>query len=200
MAATHTGTCQVCGRRQAVTGSWIAKHGYQVKGFGFFMGVCPGAQHQPLELHRDTADRIAADLLVAARNHERAAVDVETGVSIPLFAYTGNRVKVTDSNGRSRMTNEKVPFVDATPLQQADTIRRNAMSCRNEARMCEETSVAMTKRADEIHGKQELQPRGIEQRREIVPGLACVCTTRKPLCCASRIVRCAGSAPTSTGA
>ena len=36
---THTGTCQICGRRQAVnvkTGR-LAKHGYTVARFGFFM-------------------------------------------------------------------------------------------------------------------------------------------------------------------
>lgn len=53
-ASTHTGTCQACGRRQAVhvkTGM-IAKHGYTTD-YGFFNGVCGGSDHLPLEL--DTA-------------------------------------------------------------------------------------------------------------------------------------------------
>jgi hypothetical protein len=50
---THTarGTCQVCGAIQAIDNASgiTAKHGYKVAGYGFFNGVCPGAQHVPAE-------------------------------------------------------------------------------------------------------------------------------------------------------
>ena len=46
--ATHNGTCQACGRKQAYRGT-IAKHGYTVD-YGYFSGTCGGSDRQPLEL------------------------------------------------------------------------------------------------------------------------------------------------------
>lgn len=46
--ATHNGTCQACGRKQALRGT-IAKHGYTVD-YGYFSGTCGGSDRQPLEL------------------------------------------------------------------------------------------------------------------------------------------------------
>lgn len=49
--ATHRGHCQVCNRIQNIQGRnlFIAKHGYEVAGYGFFNGICPGSEHLPLE-------------------------------------------------------------------------------------------------------------------------------------------------------
>lgn len=51
MKATHRGHCQVCNRVQNIQGrnKFVAKHGYEVAGYGFFNGVCPGSEHLPLE-------------------------------------------------------------------------------------------------------------------------------------------------------
>jgi len=46
--ATHNGTCQACGRKQALRGT-MAKHGYTVD-YGYFSGTCSGSDRQPLEL------------------------------------------------------------------------------------------------------------------------------------------------------
>lgn len=50
MAATHRGTCQVCGRIQAVNEKpgLLANHGYTVD-WGFFSGICRGSKHLPFE-------------------------------------------------------------------------------------------------------------------------------------------------------
>lgn len=56
-AATHSGTCQVCGRNHKVnnvTGK-LAKHGYVVAG-GMFHGQCPASEALPLEVERTIAD------------------------------------------------------------------------------------------------------------------------------------------------
>lgn len=50
--ATHEGTCQWCGRVQKLPGGTLAKHGYTTK-WGFFMGVCHGADQEPFELSCD---------------------------------------------------------------------------------------------------------------------------------------------------
>lgn len=49
MKATHEGHCQWCGRLQKLPGGVLAKHGYTTK-WGFFSGVCMGAEHEPIEL------------------------------------------------------------------------------------------------------------------------------------------------------
>lgn len=48
--ATHRGTCQVCGRVQAVNAKtgMLAKHGYTVE-WGWFEGTCRGSDHLPFE-------------------------------------------------------------------------------------------------------------------------------------------------------
>lgn len=54
--ATHTGTCQSCGRRQKLPGGRLSKHGYTVD-WGYFNGICSGAEHKPLEEDRTILDR-----------------------------------------------------------------------------------------------------------------------------------------------
>lgn len=52
MKATHSGSCQWCGRDQKLPGGRLAKHGYTVK-WGFFNGVCRGAEELPFEVSCD---------------------------------------------------------------------------------------------------------------------------------------------------
>jgi hypothetical protein len=63
---THTnrGTCQVCGRLQAIDNATgiVAKHGYKVAGYHFFMGVCPGARYLPAEKDLTVTHRIMEQL------------------------------------------------------------------------------------------------------------------------------------------
>lgn len=47
--ATHKGHCQVCGCKQKLPGGLLAKHGYQVAGWGFFNGTCYGSDNLPFE-------------------------------------------------------------------------------------------------------------------------------------------------------
>lgn len=48
MAATHKGTCQICGRIQKLPKGLLSLHGYQVE-WGMFNGVCDGATNLPYE-------------------------------------------------------------------------------------------------------------------------------------------------------
>jgi hypothetical protein len=50
--ATHSGTCQSCGRQQKLPNGKLSKHGYTVE-WGFFSGVCRGAHALPFELSCD---------------------------------------------------------------------------------------------------------------------------------------------------
>lgn len=60
---THKGHCQVCGNLHAVDNSHngLAKHGYDVS-WGFFNGVCSGADNLPIQLDRTLADRTISSL------------------------------------------------------------------------------------------------------------------------------------------
>jgi hypothetical protein len=70
---THRGTCQACGARQAVDNSTslVAKHGYKVAGFGYFAGVCYGADHNPAELDVTLTHRTIANLTDYAAERDR---------------------------------------------------------------------------------------------------------------------------------
>ena len=46
--ATHNGTCQCCGRQQAIKNGVLVNHGYVVDN-GWFQGICGGTNRQPLE-------------------------------------------------------------------------------------------------------------------------------------------------------
>lgn len=93
----YTGTCQACGRRQAIhvhTGL-IAKHGYTTD-YGFFNGTCGGSDKQPLEL--DTALNVSTvDALCAfADKQEALAAGEITHVAVSVrtdrFDARGRRV------------------------------------------------------------------------------------------------------------
>jgi hypothetical protein len=63
--STHTGTCQICQRRQALPSGRIAKHGYEVVGRGhggFFAGTCHGSDYLPFEISFDRLETIASAL------------------------------------------------------------------------------------------------------------------------------------------
>lgn len=90
MKATHTGECQICGSRQMLPGGVLSKHGYTKK-WGFFNGICTGAEHQPFELSKD---RIAG--AVAAMQLTITAVEREIeGLCNPgALVNAGNEAQV----------------------------------------------------------------------------------------------------------
>lgn len=70
--ATHTGECQICGRRQMLPSDFLSKHGYTTR-WGFFSGICQGAGFLPYEQScerikpiREAVARQVADLREAA--------------------------------------------------------------------------------------------------------------------------------------
>ena len=62
-AATHTGECQWCARRQMLPGGVLAKHGYTVRHRGeggYFTGTCSGSGNLPFEISKDLIDESTA--------------------------------------------------------------------------------------------------------------------------------------------
>lgn len=77
---THKGTCQVCASVQAIDNKTrlMAKHGYVVKGWGFFNGTCPGATHKPAELDLTLTNSTIAYLTNCATSHDEHAKQYRT--------------------------------------------------------------------------------------------------------------------------
>jgi hypothetical protein len=156
--STHTGTCQACGRRQAVhvhTGM-IAKHGYTTE-YNFFNGVCGGSDHPPLEL--DTAVNIGT--VAALRKFADTKVAESEGVitKVPVEVYTGlrdaygRRARATQLMDRAEYDATQpryTSFDDAVALVRV-RLRRMAESFRADAQMLDDLR-------DKVHG-QPLQAR-----------------------------------------
>ncbi len=84
--ATHRGTCQACGRVQAIRPDvgFVAKHGYTVD-WGFFNGICAGADVTPMEYDTTLALSICAQLEVDARRNDVLASKLERGEIFPKW-------------------------------------------------------------------------------------------------------------------
>lgn len=92
---THQGTCQACGAVQAVDNGTqlVAKHGYQVAGFGFFNGICQGSNHKPAELEVFLTYEIITGCLDWAKEKDRIAELYANGVLMVHMhsSYSGKR-------------------------------------------------------------------------------------------------------------
>lgn len=92
--ATHTGTCQICGRPQKLPSDMLAKHGYKVAGYGFFVGTCHGSDSLPYEKSCDLLPPmiekqkgIVANLKVSLEKDFPVITDINT-VVLANLAFT----------------------------------------------------------------------------------------------------------------
>lgn len=158
-ASTHTGTCQACGRRQAVhvnTGL-IAKHGYTTE-YGFFNGTCGGSDKLPLEL--DTKVNVATvEALNKFAAEQEAKADGEilkVSIEVGREYRAGRRIAITKLVDRAEFEATQPRyrhFDDAVDLLRFK-LRRSAEIVRADAEQLD------TLRAS-VHG-QPLQPRAVE--------------------------------------
>lgn len=173
MSATHNGTCQVCGRLQALPNGVLSKHGYVVKGYGYFVGTCPGAERKPLEIERTFADFVAADVMKDSKNATANAKKVAAGKLLPKQAKNG-KSEVTERinrwGGKSRSwTDVLVPYAEAPEHYQREARESLQYSFERHAKLAADTSKDITERANRVHGK-PLTPRATEEKKEIKAG------------------------------
>ncbi len=95
LAADFQGTCQVCGRLQMLPKGLLSKHGYDVQ-WGFFNGVCWGADHLPFEqditLVKKAIAQAAADAkLIRELSVEKRADRSPKNVELTVYAYDVRR-------------------------------------------------------------------------------------------------------------
>src|SRR5690349_9600304 len=99
---THTGTCQACGRQQAVDNTVlhkIAKHGYTVN-FGYFNGVCFGARGEmPAELDVELTKKTILGCMATAADHDSDAAGLKLGIIKPSHFQRWNPNKEVTKKG-----------------------------------------------------------------------------------------------------
>lgn len=85
ISATHTGICQLCGKRHMLPGGKLAKHGYTVD-YGYFSGTCRGSDELPFEVSKDVAEKALAG---AVDHHARL---IASAKAVPLAGYEDGTV------------------------------------------------------------------------------------------------------------
>lgn len=162
--ATHNGTCQACGRVQAVKANGrLAKHGYTVD-FGYFSGTCRGSDRAPLEIDRSHCDQTIVDLReYAGVQASKTPADIEA-VTVKAVGYAnarrgrGQTLTVRSDEELAELVAErKVP--NYSPRRSFADLQQAA--CREAHRAAEQALVAadaLVTLADERHG-QDLLPR-----------------------------------------
>ena len=75
--ATHSGTCQVCGRFQKLPHGVLSRHGY-TKEWGFFAGTCNGADYLPFELDCSIIENAIAKAIEAIEEFKTLAQETRS--------------------------------------------------------------------------------------------------------------------------
>jgi hypothetical protein len=98
MTATHNGTCQACGRVQAIRANGLlAKHGYTTE-YGFFNGTCSGSDHPPLELQTGHNEQVVIRLREWADKQEAVAAGEILEVPVTRRKYiNGKTIKTIEA-------------------------------------------------------------------------------------------------------
>lgn len=165
LKATHRGTCQACGRAQANFKGFIAKHGYTVD-WGYFNGVCGGAERLPLEQDKTYALHII-DVMrneVAPANDQRAA-DLRSGAVEPdWFKRVLNVPHVYGAGKYSDVPCTRAEIADNVAEQQ---VRNAAYECERHAANARSHANSLEKLIAARHG-QPLMP--ISTRTELAVG------------------------------
>ena len=131
------GTCQCCGRQQAVVGGMMSKHGYTVDN-GWFNGVCSGRNHVPLQVSREHTDIIVAQVRADISNLIAAADGVKAGVITP------NKIKLR--------IGFEIPFAEGSERQQITACNSLEWSLRSRASSGVSFADGMEKLATKLHG------------------------------------------------
>lgn len=143
------GNCQCCGRLQAVMNGRMAKHGYEVKDrgdWGYFEGVCLGANYAPMQTERTVTDRLVVSAREQAVELDRRAVQLRAGEIFPALIDTGR----WDSKTRSTVT---IPFDQGSAYEKQRAVEAAALQAESQARGARAWAYDMEKLANAVHGQ-----------------------------------------------
>lgn len=124
---THRGTCQSCGKVQAVdNGSKIlAKHGYTVA-YGVFNFVCKGADHhKPAELDVTLCKKTMFACLESAAHNEAQIPKLRDGTVVPRTFERWNPEKLKVTRGKYGVMNSSGDY-ETLPIELATADERDS--------------------------------------------------------------------------
>ena len=155
---THKGHCQACGRIQAVDNETqkVAKHGYKVAGFGFFMGTCSGSDKLALELDKTYSVQTIVALQDYITRHEANLADLRSGKLVPSTARTEKYIRAEYIGSRVKPGTgcyEEVPFAEANEYQQKRAVDHAISQTQYEIRQAQDHIKFLEKLIAEVHGK-----------------------------------------------
>lgn len=141
------GICQCCGREQAVLSSGVmSKHGYKVSEHGWFVGVCSGRIHKPMQIDRTHADMtvkmVRAEVVTLRANAAKMTAHEINPASCKTNDY--------DSVAREYRT---IPFADGNQWQQRDARKHAVWQFTRRAEMGESFANSLEALADKYHGQ-----------------------------------------------
>ena len=145
------GHCQCCGNLQAVPTAHMSKHGYTVKG-GWFSGVCSGQNYAPIEVSRETADKIVAQVRADVAALYETIEALRSGKVFPKTAFTGHTVFV---NGKR--VSETVPFAEASDYKKAQAVESAIYTNQSRAKAGEQFAQSLHELCNQYHGQPLIQ-------------------------------------------
>tara|TARA_R110000868_G_scaffold19939_6_gene85041 strand:- start:2688 stop:3326 length:639 start_codon:yes stop_codon:yes gene_type:complete len=153
--ATHSGTCQACGRQHAVnvkTGK-LAKHGYTVD-WGFFNGTCQGSGHLPLQQDIKLNLEIINALYNLAANLEEEAdgeiLKVSAQVGYSDYDNRGSRKPVYQLVDRERFDSPEVRRYTYGSFDRAVELTRHRL--RHQATQFRAHAAELAALREQVHG------------------------------------------------
>lgn len=138
------GICQCCGRDQAVVSGRMSKHGYTVEE-GWFSGICTGQRYAPLQVSREQADRIIAQVREECDELDRRVESLRAGTSHP------NTVKTDRWDPKTRES-VHISWEEATPYQRTRAVENLCWGLKHRAEQGRSFATALEQTADRVHG------------------------------------------------
>ena len=130
VSAEFFGECQICGRKHKAPNGFVAKHGYVVKGYGFFVGTCHGADALPYEKSCELLKEVILEQKVAVANLQKhhdndfpVITDPTTQMLAPSYfkrrgtSYSGTKIFSVMAQAVAYMKTESFTFYRMEPLE-----------------------------------------------------------------------------------
>lgn len=163
------GICQCCGREQAVLRGYMAKHGYTVKD-GWFSGICTGQHFAPMQISREQADNIAAQVRKECVELRALVADLTSGKKHPTLAKSGEWKLERHPKGYMERVDVMVPFKDAPARHQTEAREAAIWKTTRRAEMGESFANDLQARADKYHGADLREVRAADGPEPIAVG------------------------------
>lgn len=143
----NRGTCQICGRVQAVRDKGnITHHGYTIE-YGWFQGTCPGQRHKPLEHDKSETEKQIGLIEKEIPEIEKRIKKLKAGKIHPLKISNGST-----GFGRNRQNNW-IDWADAPSRMQEEAVRSAIYDEERRIKDGHATIKFLKELIDKVHGK-----------------------------------------------